>query len=422
MLRLKSMVILAMVVMPCLAPARVLNDGTTTNGLSLVSNIPYLNDNPPDASSLAANAGGWLHLTNVNRNANVVRAAWMDGSHAPATRTLTVSADLRTADNTSNDRAGVIILNTANNKGVILYIRAPATLRIATLDLSIANAADTVIASSGPSSYTATTFANFSLWVAPLGTNTQIGAIVVQGNSTNVLSYTGYLGDYLSTNPANIRVGYFGYYALNTLVGYNVGDYKNLSLTPIVGDQLTVYQPGEGGIKYSYIDNTFPSNNPGNQVWINVGHGDGSNLRNLWGLIQFQDLSSLPANVSSAKLQLYRYGGSGSGTTLSAYQIMENWDSTSVVWTNKPALNATAISATNVPGDLNIWHTVDITPLYKAWKAGTAANYGVELCTSTNNGETFGYRSPHYLADPTLQPKLVLTLAPPPLGSVIAVY
>lgn len=419
-------VVLGALAAPCLAAAGIINDGTTTNGLSLVSNIPHLAvTDPPSASTLTAEEGGWVHLANVNRNGDggasaAVRAAWIAHGAAPASRTLIVAADLRTSDSTSADRAGVIILNTANNKGVLLYIRAPAKLRLAKLDLDSESAADTVLKEMDAANYTSTAFATFALYATPSGEATTLNGIVTQGSSTNTITFSSELGDFMAADTAAIRVGYFGYYAADAPGSYDVGDFDNLRLSPTARDRVVIHQPGEIGMKCNFVDSSNYENQ-GNRPWIMAGHGDGSNNRHLWGLVQFTDLSNLPGNVASAKLELFRNGGSGTGTTLSAYQIAEDWVANAVVWTNQPAVVATPVCTITVPDSCGIWHSLDITPLYNAWKDGTAANHGVELRTGENNGETFEYRSSHYTANWTQQPRLVLSLPPPPPGTLIAV-
>jgi len=178
-----------------------------------------------------------------------------------------------------------------------------------------------------------------------------------------------------------------------------------------------VYQPYN--IKDNYIDSSNPDDNQGVRAWVNAGHGDGSNNRHIWALIQFEDLSSLPGNVQSVKLELYRYTGSGTGTTVSAYQITSDWVENSVTWNTQPTTNGTAVDTITVTSDLNVWHSIDITSLYNAWKAGTATNYGVEIRTGTNNGETFGYYSSESgTAD--LRPRLVIVVPEPASMSLVA--
>ncbi|HOF18702.1 MAG TPA: DNRLRE domain-containing protein [Phycisphaerae bacterium] len=161
----------------------------------------------------------------------------------------------------------------------------------------------------------------------------------------------------------------------------------------------------------TYVDSRDPgnANQAGGQVFVHAGHADGSNNFKLWAMIQF-DLSNTPANVESAKLELYRYSGDGTGTDVAVHQIKKEWDEKSASWSALPDFEGTPVTKVKVSDEKDVWHSFDITPLYKAWKSGKTTNYGVMLRTGENNGETFGYYSKESETK-ALRPRLVLKVS-----------
>ncbi len=234
--------------------AILLNDGTTTAGLSLVSNIPLLVpvQTYPSTSAMSVDSGTLL-LQNGNHFSPyatyAVRAAWVsDVAPASATAgTLTVSADIRGIDAGGNanlldgDRYGLIMLNSLTNKGVILYTKNSGVRRIATLDFNTMTAADSVIAPNDFTldsgfTYTATSMAQFSLSMTPNGANTDLTAVITQNglSATRTGTFANLTGNgFLPTDMKDLRLGYFGYISVTWEDGFNIGNFDNLTLTPV---------------------------------------------------------------------------------------------------------------------------------------------------------------------------------------------
>ena len=187
--------------------------------------------------------------------------------------------------------------------------------------------------------------------------------------------------------------------------------------SPASGEVFTL-QPYN--ITDNYFDSSNPTDNQGTRNWLYCGHGDYSNNRKLWLVIKFDDLSSLPGNAQSVTLELYRNGGGATGTTISAYRITSDWIENSVTWNTQPTIDSTALDTFNATDDLGVWHSWDITSAYNAWKAGTATNYGIELQTGDNNGETFEYRSSEF-STADLRPRLVVVVPEPATLSLLLI-
>lgn len=95
-------------------------------------------------------------------------------------------------------------------------------------------------------------------------------------------------------------------------------------------------------------------------------------------LIQFGDLSVIPANatINSARLELYRYDGfSSAPLTLDAHAITSAWAET-VTHSTQPSYGAIQSSATITT---NGWYYWDLTALVQAWADGATTNNGVAI-------------------------------------------
>ena len=133
-----------------------------------------------------------------------------------------------------------------------------------------------------------------------------------------------------------------------------------------------------------------PGADTGKDTWIwnaeDYSHGGTGELRtNRIGtydqriLIEFTDLSglSLAGTITSATLNLYRYGGdSPTGLLTEAHQITSAWTE-DVAYSARPSINSAVEASLNVTG--NGWYAWDVTSLVQKWLDGTAPNYGLAL-------------------------------------------
>ena len=77
------------------------------------------------------------------------------------------------------------------------------------------------------------------------------------------------------------------------------------------------------------------------------------------------DISSLPGNVSSAKLRLYSKIGNTNNPSIpvEVLNVMDNsWQETTITFTNKPASSGSALATVTVSGTIFQYYEWDITP------------------------------------------------------------
>jgi murein DD-endopeptidase MepM/ murein hydrolase activator NlpD len=129
-----------------------------------------------------------------------------------------------------------------------------------------------------------------------------------------------------------------------------------------------------------------------------------------WGdfyytLLRF-NLTGLPSQASSAKIDLYVFPRGDSSTFTGMYldKLTSSWDE-NTGWNNRPTgVNIRTLSAPTAYG----WYSIDITSLYNSWKSGAAANYGIRL-RPTNNANNFNvFYSSDFSVNPSLRPKLTV--------------
>lgn len=142
---------------------------------------------------------------------------------------------------------------------------------------------------------------------------------------------------------------------------------------------------------------------------------------NGYPLLKF-DVSTLPSNITSAKLYLYSTANCGGGScpnmdwTVNA--IASPWNEMTATWNANPTLSGSygtlnipaSPSALNESGHAQ-WVSVDITTLYNGWKNGTIPNYGVgftRLGSAWDGGVWFNNVASSDYEIASLRPKLVI--------------
>ncbi|MFN8669403.1 MAG: DNRLRE domain-containing protein [Gemmatimonadaceae bacterium] len=129
-----------------------------------------------------------------------------------------------------------------------------------------------------------------------------------------------------------------------------------------------------------------------------------------WGdyyhtLLKF-DVSALPANATSAVIELFPFsrGDQSTPVSMTLHRVTSSWDE-SVGWFTRPG--ATPVSALPAPQPGSAYQ-IDITALYNAWKSGALPNFGIELRPTANDNRFNVFRSSDYTSDPTRRPRLVV--------------
>ncbi|MEW6379807.1 MAG: DNRLRE domain-containing protein [bacterium] len=100
-------------------------------------------------------------------------------------------------------------------------------------------------------------------------------------------------------------------------------------------------------------------------------------------------------------------GGSKTGYLTSMYldMITSPWNE-NTGWFSKPA--SMKIGCIPAPA-AHSWIAIDITPLYRKWKAGVCPNYGIQLRLTQNGDGVNEFCSSSFQENPSLGPKLIVT-------------
>jgi hypothetical protein len=180
-------------------------------------------------------------------------------------------------------------------------------------------------------------------------------------------------------------------------------------------EKLTI-QPGpaEGLDNYLYSGST------------GTNYGSSTDFRIEYGTSEYRpilkfDLSGLAnAQISVAKLFLYRYNGHGShNATVDLYRVTSTWTESGSNWdtydgtndwpTNNDGgdYNSTIEDTVKITSGINSWYTWDIIKLTQGWVNGSYTNHGIILLPRSNSKFQLFYSS-DYITNPSLRPKLVV--------------
>lgn len=208
-----------------------------------------------------------------------------------------------------------------------------------------------------------------------------------------------------------------------------------LSVNQVQANSEIIFQPAgglndgtdEGSVfkgKDTYISSTsYDELDPGAraELWFTYYSGyDG------YPLLKF-DVSTLPSDITSAKLYLYVTANCGSGScpnmnwTVNA--VTSPWNEMTTTWNNRPTLDG-SYGTFNIPSSPSAfnesghdhWVSVDITDLYNGWKNGTITNYGIgftRLGSTWDGGVWFNKVASSDYETASLRPKLVVQSVSP---------
>jgi murein DD-endopeptidase MepM/ murein hydrolase activator NlpD len=171
------------------------------------------------------------------------------------------------------------------------------------------------------------------------------------------------------------------------------------SAIPSLADTSVTKQPAS-------LDSWFGS------VYYQAGQHDAKLVVGGWAdtyytLLKF-DVSSLPANATSAVIALYSIPKGDSSTPIAVYvdMVTSPWDQ-ATGWMTKPAFVPYSL-VSKVPAP-NSWYQLDITGIYDKWKSGAAPNYGIQIRPVATNNNFDHFHSSNYTVDLSLRPKLTVT-------------
>ena len=189
---------------------------------------------------------------------------------------------------------------------------------------------------------------------------------------------------------------------------------------PIRIDPTLALQPDPTAGKDTHIRAGSPTSQYG--TGTSIGSNYGSTSGDLHILIQF-DVSSIPntSTVSSAQMDLWHWGNTGSGDIVNAHQITSTWVE-SVTWNTAPTYSASVTDTLTYASGLNVWrYWTGLTSITQQWVTGAATNYGIYIINTTKNWFHMYHYSSDYTTDPSLRPKFTVNYSsanPPTVSSV----
>ena len=131
-----------------------------------------------------------------------------------------------------------------------------------------------------------------------------------------------------------------------------------------------------------------------------------ANIHLFW--IKF-NIDSLPWNVSSAKLYMYRSSNQATPLTSTRWnRITSSWSEWTVTYNTRPwGMSNNTWTLVNIPWIWN-WFELDITTLYNQWKDWTYTNYWIAFNwnASSYTSAVTRFASKEYTADETKRPYL----------------
>lgn len=180
--------------------------------------------------------------------------------------------------------------------------------------------------------------------------------------------------------------------------------------------------PAATGSTDTYLRGSSSPTSYGTATELRVGRDTGGN--NDATLVWF-DLTGHPAvAVTGAKLRLYQFAASGSGTiVMDANRLTQTWDEATATWfdasqnptvtwtgTGGGAYASTVYTSTSVPLGTFAYYDWDITTMVNEWLLGTYPNDGVELTYQTQPSiSTYAQFASREYGTTAFRPQLIIT-------------
>lgn len=165
-----------------------------------------------------------------------------------------------------------------------------------------------------------------------------------------------------------------------------------------------VIQPGPEGKDTSYGTTYYTNGNPDGDTLYFGGWGD-----YYFDFIEF-DLSGSPSASATTQAVLYLWAAATPNDPgLQIRRITAPWTEAGVSGSVNPSSDEyKPFGPVVLP---NGWKSVDITDVYKDWKSGVNANYGLKFSATSVNGTNGQFVSSDH-ADASRRPRLVIYAAP----------
>jgi hypothetical protein len=178
-----------------------------------------------------------------------------------------------------------------------------------------------------------------------------------------------------------------------------------ISMAGFILADIEVFQPDGGTSQDSWIWQSAPGNNYGDDGYFYLGYYSGGREDVLIKFTRLDDFMGF--NVTSATLELYTYGSSGTPNNNNIiYRINGNWNEDTVTWNNNPGYDTGLSAGFNVP-TVPGWLSVDVTGIVRSWLTGGFSHHGFYLLNSESSFGILFFRSGEY-ANSSQRPKLTI--------------
>jgi len=187
------------------------------------------------------------------------------------------------------------------------------------------------------------------------------------------------------------------------------------------GITMVTIQPGPANGKDSFVRDTLPSSNFGNdpQLFV-VDYSSPSTARTY---IEF-DLSTIPSNavIVDANLELFYYVFDHSNQPeVGVYQVAYSWNEMTINWSNQPAFSTASEDVRPLGPATNEFVNWNIKNLVQRWVNSTAVNHGVVLKATSELGTSARlfakFRSSDW-GNASERPRLIVSYSEPNLPAL----
>lgn len=149
-----------------------------------------------------------------------------------------------------------------------------------------------------------------------------------------------------------------------------------VSLAGSAAAETVVLQPDVDTGRDTFVVASFPGTamDGWGVLWVEAEGGPDETLAHTY--LAFDALDEhLGRTVAAAELHLYIKNLEGGGTfTLGA--VDGEWSEAELSWNNRPGTYERSRKLLPYPGEMNAWHTIDVTDYVQAWLDETIPNHG----------------------------------------------
>lgn len=179
----------------------------------------------------------------------------------------------------------------------------------------------------------------------------------------------------------------------------------------------------EDSAPYAFVPNLPRFNSPTLYAFDTVQDGATHAFESyLWFDVTAADIPDGEVLTEALLVVTYGFDFTGFGETstdpgmLECHRVLENWDQSTLNWTNRPAIEAAFDTIEGIEGFAAL--VCDATPIVMGWVHGTQSNHGFALTSPTER--VMGMYASESDVDAALKPTLFLTTEVPEPGMGLA--